>query len=71
MIVFLRTILTLVLVLVLILILAAAINPAYAITLTTSSGPHVLRYVALGIGAAVIIAAGLILYRKRSRNIST
>jgi hypothetical protein len=65
---FLRTILTSVLVI--ILILAAATHPANAITLTASSGPHVLRYVALGIGAAVIIAAGLILYRKSRRNIS-
>ncbi len=68
MIIFVLTILTSALVL--ILILTGWTNPANASTPTASSSPHVIRYAALGIGAAVIIAAGVILYRKRRRNIS-
>jgi hypothetical protein len=68
MIIFVLTILTSALVI--ILILAGATHPANASTSTASSSPHVLRYAALGIGAAVIIAAGVMLYRKRRRNIS-
>lgn len=70
MIIFLLTILTSVLVLVLVLVLAAVTHPANASTSTASSSPHILRYAALGVGAAVIIAAGVILYRKRRRNIT-
>jgi hypothetical protein len=35
------------------------------------SRPHILRYTAVGIGAAVIIAVGVILYMKRRRSISS
>ena len=68
MIIFVLTILTSALVL--LLTLVGATHPANASTSAASSSPHVLRYAALGIGAAVIIAAGVILYRKRRRNIS-
>ena len=53
------------------LILVISIHPANASTSTALSRPHVLRYAALGIGAAVIIALGVILYMKRRRSISS
>ena len=53
------------------LILVISIHPANASTSTALSRPHVLRYAALGIAAAVIIALGVILYMKRRRSISS
>jgi hypothetical protein len=53
------------------LILVISIHTANASTSTALSSPHVLRYAALGIGAAVIIALGVILYMKRRRSISS
>lgn len=53
------------------LILVISIHPANASTSTALSRPHVLRYAALGIGAAFIIAVGVILYMKRRRSISS
>ena len=53
------------------LILVISIHPANASTSTALSRPHVLRYAALGIGAAVIIAVGAILYLKRRRSVSS
>jgi len=46
----------------------AGTHPNNASALTTTTSPHILRYAALAIGAAVIIAAGIILYRKRRRS---
>jgi hypothetical protein len=46
----------------------AGTHPGNASALTTSTSPHILRYAALGLGAAVIIVAGIILYRKRRRS---
>ncbi|MDQ6668155.1 MAG: hypothetical protein M3Y53_08015 [Thermoproteota archaeon] len=53
------------------LMIVISIHPANASTSTALSRPHVLRYAALGIGAAVIIAVGVILYMKRRRSISS
>ncbi|MGC1933317.1 MAG: hypothetical protein WA667_30455 [Candidatus Nitrosopolaris sp.] len=66
-----NVIISLILLLTSTLILAAVTHPANASTSNTLARPHVLRYTALGIGVAVIIAAGVILYMKRRRSNST